>query len=167
MIQKKRFRWRGSWKKQGRMKILMPGPLHAYNSHMGGVDLFDQCLANYRSSIRTKKWRLLFQWGVDASRSNPWLLSRSSKDSPQLPFIRYMAKNLMKRNTVPWPRSGYKGKIGAGIGIGAKIEFIKTSSMQDLRRKDSHEVQQLRGPSAFIKMFWAVSCVWWVGHISL
>ena len=104
-------------KKQGRMKILMPGPLHAYNSHMGGVDLFDQCLANYRSSIRTKKWWLLFQWGVDASRSNPWLLSRRSKDSPQLPFIRYMAKNLMKRNTVPWPRSGYKGKIGAGIGI--------------------------------------------------
>ena len=33
------------------LKILMPGQIHAYNSHMGGVDLFDKYLANYNRYI--------------------------------------------------------------------------------------------------------------------
>ena len=139
------------------MKILMPGPLHAYNSHKGGVDLFDQCLANYRSSIRTKNWRLLFQWGVDASRSNPWLLSRRSKEiygpsSTALHKI-YGQKPDEKKYSAMTEIWIQRENRCRNRNIGAKIEFIKTSSMQDLRRKDSHEVQQVRGPSAFIKMF--------------
>ena len=43
-------------KQGGHITVEIPGPIHAYNKNMGGVDLFDQCLSNYRSSIRTKKW---------------------------------------------------------------------------------------------------------------
>ena len=41
-------------KQGGRISVEMPGPLHSYNTHMGGVDLFDQCVALYRSTIRSK-----------------------------------------------------------------------------------------------------------------
>ena len=38
-------------KQGGHIAVEIPGPVHAYNQNMGGVDLFDQCLSNYRSSI--------------------------------------------------------------------------------------------------------------------
>ena len=34
----------------------MPKIIHSYNRCMGGVDLFDQFVANYRIRIRSKKW---------------------------------------------------------------------------------------------------------------
>ena len=96
----------------GRVVVTMPGPLHAYNQSMGGVDLFDQSLATYRSSMRTKKWWWpLFQWGLDAARTNAWLLSQRSARGPQLPFTRLIAKSLLKRNSIPRPPSGYRGNL--------------------------------------------------------
>lgn len=55
----------------------MPGPIAAYNQHMGGVDLNDQFVATYRCSIRTKKWWWpFFSWAVDESCVQGWLLYR-------------------------------------------------------------------------------------------
>ena len=72
-------------------------PVAAYNKHMGGVDLFDQCVANYRYTMRSKKWWWsVFRWGVDAALTNAWLLSQRATTGTQLPFIRLIAKSLVK-----------------------------------------------------------------------
>ena len=99
-------------KEGGYVTVGLPGPVYAYNQHMGGVDLFDKCLSNYRRSIRTKKWWwLLFQWGIDATRTNSWFLfKRSENGGPQLQFVRALAKNLIKGNTVPRPTPSRRGR---------------------------------------------------------
>ena len=102
-------------KEGGRVQISMPAPFYMYNKNMGGVDLFDQSVATYRSSIRSKKWWWpLFQWGVDAARTNAWLLSRGLKPAraseSQLPFLRELTKVLIKGNTVPRPPAPYSGQ---------------------------------------------------------
>ncbi|KAF0313958.1 PiggyBac transposable element-derived protein 3 [Amphibalanus amphitrite] len=98
-------------KQGGRIAVQMPRPLHAYNTHMGGVDLFDQCVALYRSTIRSKKWWWpLFQWGVDAARTNTWLLSQRHAKGPQLPFLRELTYVLIKKNTVPRPPASFSGR---------------------------------------------------------
>ena len=95
----------------GYITVEMPAPLHYYNKCMGGMDLFDQCLANYRCTIRSKKWWwTLFQWGVDAARTNAWLMSQKSVKGSQFPFIRVIAKTLIKGNTIPRPCASNKGK---------------------------------------------------------
>lgn len=46
-----------------------------YNQSMGGVDLHDNAVANYRISIRGKKWwNSLFCNGLDAAAVNAWKL---------------------------------------------------------------------------------------------
>ena len=98
-------------KQGGRVNVEMPGPLHSYNTHMGGVDLFDQCVAGYRSTIRSKKWWWpLFQWGVDAARTNAWFLSQRHVKGQQLPFLRELTYVLIKKNTVPRPPSTFAGR---------------------------------------------------------
>ena len=84
------------------MDIIMPAPIAAYNQHMGGFDLFDQDVALYRSTIRIKKWWWpLFQWSVDAARTNAWRLSQRHTKCEQLPFLRELTHILIKANTVP------------------------------------------------------------------
>ena len=102
-------------KQGGHIAVEIPGPVHAYNQNMGGVDLFDQCLSNYRSSIRSKKWWWpLFQWGIDAARTNSWFIyQRSGRGGPQLPFIRNLAKTLVKGNAVPRPVPTRQGRPSA------------------------------------------------------
>ncbi|XP_017493530.1 PREDICTED: piggyBac transposable element-derived protein 2-like [Rhagoletis zephyria] len=34
----------------------IPNTIAQYNKHMGGVDLHDNALANYRIALRSKKW---------------------------------------------------------------------------------------------------------------
>ena len=49
-----------------------------YNRHMGGVDLFDSFVSNYRIRIRSKKWWWpLFAWFLDATCVNAWRLFRT------------------------------------------------------------------------------------------
>ena len=48
------IRWSKQQKKQ--LDVPMPKPFKVYNSQMGGVDLFDQFVANYRVRIWPKKW---------------------------------------------------------------------------------------------------------------
>ena len=98
-------------KEGGHIKVDMPGPVATYNKHMGDVDLFDQCVANYRCTMRTKKWWWpLFRWGVDAARTNAWLLSQRATKGAQFPFIRLIAKSLVKRKTIPKAPGGYQGQ---------------------------------------------------------
>lgn len=63
-------------RKAGRMAIIeMPQILKAYNTRMGGVDLFDNAMNNYRIRVRGKKWYWpLITNALDAAMVNAWKL---------------------------------------------------------------------------------------------
>lgn len=65
------------WDRKARKmtNIQMPQILKAYNSRMGGVDLFDNATNNYRIRIRGKKWYWpLLTNALDAAMVNAWKL---------------------------------------------------------------------------------------------
>lgn len=61
-------------RKAGKMTIVeMPHVLKAYNMRMGGVDLFDNAMNNYRIRARGKKWYWpLLTNALDAAMVNAW-----------------------------------------------------------------------------------------------
>ncbi len=71
---------------------------------MGGVDLFDQSVANYRIRIRSKKWWWsLFSWVLSASVVNGWRVYKNfGNDISLLDFTRQCAQELLGRyGTLP------------------------------------------------------------------
>ncbi|XP_036327495.1 piggyBac transposable element-derived protein 3-like [Rhagoletis pomonella] len=63
--------------RKGKKMITVPQPLliHEYNHRMGGVDLFDNAMNNYRIKIRGKKWYWpLLTNAFDAAMVNAWKL---------------------------------------------------------------------------------------------
>ena len=71
---------------------------------MGGVDRLDQNVAQYRISIRKKKWWWsIFSFLVSASVNNAWLLYRESLQSIMQPldllqFTRRIVNTYVQRN---------------------------------------------------------------------
>ena len=60
----------------------MPKIVHSYNRCMGGVNLFDQFVANYRIRIYVEKWWwAFFSWSIDACILNSWIIFKSVKKS--------------------------------------------------------------------------------------
>lgn len=81
------------------VQILQPDMIKQYNSYMGGVDLHDNAIANYRISIRGKKWWWpLFANTLDSTIANCWKLYRKVNNSnmTQLDFKSYIAVRLLK-----------------------------------------------------------------------
>lgn len=61
-------------RKQRKM-VTLPQPhlIHEYNQRMGGVDLFDNAMNNYRIRVRGKKWYWpLLTNALDAAMVNAW-----------------------------------------------------------------------------------------------
>jgi len=60
-------------KKRGKGAVARPEIVKLYNKNMGGVDLLDQMVANYRIYIRSKKWtlRMIFH-AIDLAVVNSW-----------------------------------------------------------------------------------------------
>lgn len=98
-----------------------PDCIHHYNKRMGGVDLFDNAMANYRISVRGKKWYWpLFTNGLDAAMVNAWKLHCvlvkkelplrdgrrliSDKVMPQLKFRVSVLNELIDTESVLAPR---------------------------------------------------------------
>ena len=56
------------------IKVERPEIVKVYNTSMGGVDLFDQCMSYYRIWIKSKKWtlRMIFH-AIDTAVVNSWL----------------------------------------------------------------------------------------------
>ena len=87
---------RYSSEKKQHVQVTMPDVIK-YNANMGGTDRMDQNLANYRPTIRVKKWWwALFVFCVGTSTHNAWQLYRKSdgaKKSPKdfLEFLRSIA----------------------------------------------------------------------------
>lgn len=63
-------------RKQRKMVLVeQPHLIHEYNQRMGGVDLYDNAINNYRIRIRGKKWYWpLITVGLDAAMVNAWKL---------------------------------------------------------------------------------------------
>ena len=78
-------RW--SREQKRRIDVPMPQMIHCYNRFMGGVDLIDLFIANYRIRIRSKKWWWpFFSWSVDACLVNAWLMYKSVKKELNITF---------------------------------------------------------------------------------
>ena len=76
----------------------MPNMIANYNTHMGGVDLFDQMVARYRIRIRKRKWWwCVYTWSLSASAVNAWrLMNFVKKDKmPFLDFLRHLVTEML------------------------------------------------------------------------
>lgn len=84
------------------VQLPQPDVIKQYNSFMGGVDLHDNAIANYRTNIRGKKWWWpLFINTLDSVVANSWKLYRMANKSniSQLDFKSYLAVRLRKSET--------------------------------------------------------------------
>jgi hypothetical protein len=72
------------------IQVDRPAVFGKYNESMGGTDRMDQNVANYRISIRSKKWYWpILTWLIDTCVHNAWQLRRSAGNlQPQLDFRR-------------------------------------------------------------------------------
>lgn len=82
-----------------------PHVINTYNANMGGVDLADQFVSTYRSSIRGKKWYwTIFMQFFDVSVSNAWLLYRKFHPEERIQLLavkRSITTSLMKLGKNP------------------------------------------------------------------
>lgn len=95
------------WSRKDRKMVTVPQPkvVAMYNCHMGGVDLHDQFISNYRVNIRGKKWWwTIFTYLIDACLKNAWLIRREYGTKPSLlefrrnVVIHYLTASLRKRS---------------------------------------------------------------------
>lgn len=78
---------RYSKEQKKKVDVDMPLVIAQYNRHMGGVDLHDNAVSNYRVAIRGKKWWwTLFASGLNSSLVNAWkihcVISKHKKIKP-------------------------------------------------------------------------------------
>lgn len=78
---------------------------HYYNTHKGGVDIFDQLCAKYSCSRKTRRWSVCFFIGmVSMTVVNAYVIHKEQRKQASLKpketrlFLREMAKGLVK----PW-----------------------------------------------------------------
>ncbi|XP_039284212.1 piggyBac transposable element-derived protein 3-like [Nilaparvata lugens] len=76
-----------------------PNLVKIYNENMDGTDRLDENVANYRISVRGKKWYWpIFTWLIDVAIQNAWQFSRSSGvKQPQLDFRREIVQSYITR----------------------------------------------------------------------
>lgn len=143
-------------------EVLLPQPnvIHHYNKYMGGVDLHDNGIANYRIRIRGKKWWWpLFINMIDSMIVNSWKIYRIANESKvsQLEFRSQIATTLLKFSgkvedkpelvDVPVPSSAYgrpsKGALPNDIrfdNIGHIILRDSTNSRKKCRHCKSNTI---------------------------
>ena len=95
--------------------IQQPFLIHKYNNSMGGVDLFDNAVNNYRIKVRGKKWYWpLITNGLDAAMVNAWKIrAKPNKTKPmsQLDFRVSVAEALLQRRETCTPTGKRTGNI--------------------------------------------------------
>jgi len=71
-------RWSAKERKQ--LTVPVPDLVHQYNRYMGGTDLMDRNISNYRISVRMKKWWWsVFSFLLSSSVVNAWCIHRRVK----------------------------------------------------------------------------------------
>lgn len=112
-------------RKQRQMVMVdQPDIIHQYNKRMGGVDLFDNAMNNYRICLRGKKWYWpLITNGLDAAMVNAWKLhcairsyqrknatiskhgsEKEFKQMPQFEFRNVVTDSLLQSEVVAYHR---------------------------------------------------------------
>ncbi|XP_008481385.1 piggyBac transposable element-derived protein 3-like [Diaphorina citri] len=95
---------RFSREEKKQIDVPQPHIVSMYNKNMGGVDLMDNNISNYRIGIRGKKWYtpILF-WLLDVAMNNAWILSRQAgMTMDNLSFRREVVRALlMKYGSAP------------------------------------------------------------------
>nr|CAH7765248.1 unnamed protein product [Callosobruchus chinensis] len=134
----------------------MPNAINLYNENMGGTDLMDRNISNYRIKIRNNKWYWqTFTHLLSASASNAWILHKieveerkafgSSLDSFEkvepaldfLSFIRDIVSTYLllntKRDSVGRPKSRYvlTRKVGY-LDVAVPPDFISEDTSGDI-----------------------------------
>lgn len=105
---------RYSFAEKKKISIQQPYLIQKYNENMGGTDRMDQNVAQYRTTIRSKKWYWpIFAWLLDVSIQNAWLLYRDMREEfPEeqrmdlLAFRRYIAQCWLGTHAIPRKKSG-------------------------------------------------------------
>lgn len=143
----KAIRWSKIEKKY--IEVDMPNSIKVYNTHMGGVDLFDQQVAAYRTRIRSKKWWWsLFAWSVNAQVTNAWRLFRHlDNDISLLNFMRHFVVAIMRTCGVSRIRPG--PKISLGIA-GNTVRFDGTQHWTARGEQPNSRCRQCSGRTVFV-----------------
>ena len=84
-----------------KVDVTCPNLVKRYNRGMGGVDLMDSSVANYRVSWRKKKWWWpIFSWSLSVQAVNAWRLRQrfTRNKDPFLKFLRELVVALLAEN---------------------------------------------------------------------
>lgn len=83
--------------------VQQPNTIFQYNQGMGGVDLHDNAIANYRIRIRGKKWWWpLFTNGIDSAIVNAWKLYTlvTGEKTSQIDFRSQIVLTILRREEI-------------------------------------------------------------------
>ena len=118
------------WSKEEKKKVIvdMPASVDVYNRTMGGVDLHDQFVANYRVRIRSKKWWWpLFIWNINSAAVNAWLMFRRlGHDVTLLEFVRSCVLDTIAAHGTDASRPGIRPLPVVGSAAGNKTRYAET-----------------------------------------
>ncbi|CAH2087629.1 unnamed protein product [Euphydryas editha] len=111
-------------------QVPRPNLIAIYNQYMGGTDLMDAHVNNYRIGIRGKKWWWpIFTWLIDVSLNNAWILTRKSgRNISQLDFRREIAQTYLKKYGSP-PKNGGRpssARVLTGMRYDGENHFPKS-----------------------------------------
>ncbi|KAK7162551.1 hypothetical protein R3I93_006776 [Phoxinus phoxinus] len=115
------------WNKQKHAmdKVKQPTCIKSYNTHMGGVDLHDQCVNLYRIGIRSKKWWWpCYSWALNSAMVNAWCYYRSCKEGDRdlLSFQRLVAQSLLQRHGMRPQGHGRRSVLASAICEAARFD---------------------------------------------
>eukprot|EP00102_Acyrthosiphon_pisum_P023364 XP_016660574.1 PREDICTED: piggyBac transposable element-derived protein 4-like [Acyrthosiphon pisum] len=78
-------------KKGEKIAVKCPVGISDYNKHMGGVDKFDQYMANYSISQKSRRWWLkLFYYMIDTAVVNSFILYKESCNTMKKKYINHL-----------------------------------------------------------------------------
>ena len=82
------------------IQVECPAIIDSYNQTMGGVDIFDRYLSDYRPTIRGKKWYFpFFTNALNVCSTASWKLHREIGGlTTHLQFLRYIVRTLLKQD---------------------------------------------------------------------
>ena len=126
-------RWNSVEKKK--TDIPQPHVVASYNKYMGGVDLLDRFLSQYRPKIKGKKWWWpFFTNTLNMAVVAAWRIHRECKGKlTQLEFLREITTSLMKREeprSAEHLRPGPSGTIPKDIRFDGINHFLENAERQ-------------------------------------
>ncbi len=108
-----------------RVKVSMPNVIHQYNQKLGGVDRLDQNIAQYRPSIRGKKWYFpIISYLITVCVNNAWIFAREGgcKDD-LLSFTRAVATEWLQTHGKKTENPGRSRSMLSAASMSAQVRY--------------------------------------------